>query len=205
MSAEQMGRKAFDARIRKARAEGKAGQAQILVRLAGLSHEELAKVSPSVISLLGPKGLGMLSAMRRDIPTGTAVRLSTAARTAVGSLPVPGSNHGSWRIWFCCAVLLGAGPIFDLCRPSIESVFDSGARPAAASTWPPCPRLDVYTDGCLYRIGGASTSARQLARHLGMSLERLVATNPHLNPHADTPLAKGTPIAVWRGKLALDR
>lgn len=201
-----MGRKAFDARIRKVRAEGKAGRAQIVTRLAALSHEELAKVSPSVISLLGPKGLGILSAMRRDIPTGTAVRLSTAATTAVGSRPVPGrSNRESWQIWFCCAVLLGAGPIFDLCRPSIEGVFDSGARPVATSKWPPCPRLDVYTDGCLYRIGGASTSARQLARHLGMSLERLVATNPHLNPHADTPLAKGTPIVVWRGKLALDR
>lgn len=194
----------FGNRVKTAIAEGRVGRREIVAQLAGLPLEQLAKALPSWIPILGPQGLEMLVSMRRDIPVGVTGGPHSMKPPAPMKPPVAIKKvRRRWPIWVAYLVLLFSGPVFDSTSPFLERMTGKSARPILVSTWPKCPRLNRHTDGCLYRTGNLDTTLRQLAYRLGLSVDELARANHHLATTADSPLARGTLIVVWRGTAAL--
>lgn len=207
MSAEQEKTPGFDAALKHAISEGKAGRAEIVARLAGLSLEDLAKVPASAITLLGPGGLAALAAARGDLPAGlTPVGQEISTLEPRNAAPSPsGSPKNRTNVLagvFVLLVLL-SGPIFDAVRPLARQVMDAGWRPTNVSIWPRCTRLDAYVDGCLYRVGGNATTLVDIADRLQIPATRLMASNTHLRADTRSVLPRGADVVVWRGRLVL--
>lgn len=197
----------FKDKVNDAIAAGKTGRSEILARLAGLPLEELARVPPSTIALLGPGGLAALASARGDLPVGLA-----SAERRMPEPPGPPANAGSHaarknKVNILAGVfallVLASGPVFDAFRPIVGRMMDIGWRPVDASTWPRCARLDAYVDGCLYQVGGVSTTLNGIAGHLDMKAERLARFNRHLPADVRSLLPRGVKIVVWRGELEL--
>lgn len=209
MKSEAIEENSFSATIEHAIAEGEKGRSEILAHLAALPLERLAAVPSAAFSMLGARGLACLAAMRSDLP---------ASIEAVPSLPLPQTTKaerskrpsrraGSLLIALLLPVslLLAAGPLYERLAPVIARSTDQGWRPAHPALWPACPRLDDYVDGCLYRIGGTTTTLKDVASRLSLPEQQVVQVNGHLQSESDVRLARDAVVVVWRGRLQLRR
>ena len=209
MKSEAIEKNSFSATIEHAIAEGEKGRSEILAHLAALPLERLAAVPSAAFSMLGARGLACLAAMRADLPAGIE---------AVPSLPVPRPakpERGKrlsrrtrsllFGLLLPVSLLLAAGPLFERLAPVIARSTDPGWRPANPAQWPACPRLDAYVDGCLYRIGGTTTTLKQVANRLSLPEQQVVQANGHLRSESDVRLERDAVVVVWRGRLQLRR
>lgn len=206
MSAKNPNKEKFDSRINGAIAERKLGRKEIVDRLAGLTLEELARVPPSTLALLGPGGLAALAAARGDLSEGLVSASNRAALTpdkGVARTATPSGKKSYVWVVIGTLCLLASGPLYDLVQPFAKRTMDVGWRSVDASDWPACRRLDAVVDGCVYRVGGNSTTLAEIARHLHMPKDMLASLNQQVAAAPGAPLPRGTKVIVWRGNLEL--
>lgn len=197
----------FHLNVERAMAEAEAGRAELIAKLANLSLQDLAKVPPSTIAALGAGGLARLTAARGDLPSA----LSPPERRVPGAEPSAAAMprrsvtpmHGPIFVGLSLALVLAAGPVFDVVRPYALQMMDSGWRPLDAARWPRCHRLDAQVDGCLFRVEGSTTSLADIAARLEMPVTLLASANSHIPPNSSMAIARGTDVVVWRGKMKL--
>jgi hypothetical protein len=86
-------------------------------------------------------------------------------------------------------------------QPAVALIRPPSALSSDVNRWPRCPRLDRYTDACLYVVQERLrwSDATQL---LVLPLDTLRATNRHLG--AGDLLPRGAVLVVWRGQLRLE-
>jgi len=193
--------------LKQAVSEGEAGRKELISRLAALSLEDLAKVPPSTLALLGPEGLARLSATRSDLTSGLVARNHSARQHPEHQMPDAKPNvkrRNFSRLGGMLSIfVLFAGPTLDEARPFAGQIMDKRWRPADASTWSQCPRLNAYVDGCVYVTGNGQTTLAKLAHYLEIPPDRLLDVNRHLTGDFHQRLAGGSTVVVWRGKLQL--
>ena len=95
------------------------------------------------------------------------------------------------------------GFLVDFARPLVAISLDEGVRPISTETWPNCRRLDLYTDGCLYKTSSGRLSLERAAAFLRMPAGELAAVNTHLASSPTTPLPVDSTIIVWRAAMTL--
>ncbi len=188
-------------------AEAEAGRAELIAKLANLSLQDLAKVPPSTISALGAGGLARLAAARGDLPSGLSQPERRIPKADPSSAAMPRRSvkptNGRIFVGLSLALVLAAGAFFDVVRPYALQMMDSGWRPVEAARWPRCHRLDTHVDGCLYRVGGSTTTLADIAARLEMPVTLLASANSHIPPNSSMAIARGTDVVVWRGKMKL--
>lgn len=207
MVAEQKATFNFDAMLKTAMSEGNAGRTELVARLAALPVEDLARVKPSTLAMLGASGLAALTQARDDLPSGLTPNGRPPSGMPDPTEPVGAVRKGSVRrtvfpgLLILLILLAGAGA--EHLRPLAAAMNDPGWRRVDVSTWPTCQRLAPYVDGCLYRTVKGSTSLADIANHLAMPVPDLVAVNRHLLSASRSPLKPGSKVVVWRGRLEL--
>ena len=193
--------------LKQAVSEGEAGRKEIISKLAALSLEDLAKVPPSTLALLGPEGLARLSASRSDLTSGLVARNHSARQHPEHQIPDAKPNvkrrNFSRLVGMLGIFVLFAGPLLDLVRPFAGQMMDKGWRPADASAWSRCPRLNAYVDGCVYVTGNGQSTLAKLAHYLEIPPDTLLDANRHLTGNFHQRLAGGSKVVIWRGKLEL--
>ncbi|MGY4598117.1 hypothetical protein ACVWXL_005863 [Bradyrhizobium sp. GM22.5] len=91
-------------------------------------------------------------------------------------------------------VSLAVGPALDWWHYRTPPV-----RSAQASTWPPCPRLSGWVDGCTY-VPMRDMAWDRAASLLEMSETELRQTNQHIN---QAYIPAQTTLVVWRHRSQL--
>lgn len=205
---DRSSRKAFEAKLESAKAEGTAGRQELLDRLARMDMEKLIGLPASSLAILGPTGLARLAAMREDL-AGIARKLDKAASprssTDITQVSPRQSNQPTGSIAVVVLSIIVAGVCVDLVRPMLMSwMFDPGVRSRQTSIWPSCPRLDGRVDGCVYKVGGTTLSLGRVAELTEIPIDRVLAANRHLPKVTDAVLQNGSHVVIWRDRLQLE-
>lgn len=202
---DRSAKKAFEAKLEAAKAEGTAGRKELLDRLARMDMEKLIGLPASSLAILGPTGLARLAAMREDLAgidrtSGKAVLPSTSA--SITQAAPRQSVHPVRSIAVVVLSILTVGVGLDLMRPMLMPwMFDPGTRSRQTSLWPSCPRLDGHVDGCVYTVGGTMLSLGRVADLTDIPIDRVLTANRHLPNVTDAVLQKGSQVLIWRDRL----
>jgi hypothetical protein len=196
--------KSFLADVASARAKSEAAEAEVINTLKGMSPAEFARVPRSVLSGLTNQ---QYEAVVKAIAPGIKLKQATPPALAV---PKPKARLGiRWMPRSAaaagCAIMLGTLTIFAVlaATPALERWSYSGPllRTADVATWPKCPRLTRWTDGCLYQVTrGVSWS------DAAGSLDIPETTLRELNRHIRFPdIPSGSSLCVWRYRFELQQ
>lgn len=198
----------FEATLKAAQSQGLEGRRELLEKLARMPMEKVVALPANSLAILGPQGLARLAAMREEL-TGTERKAKKVDRSL--DVPVseqraaPRSRSPILSTALMVATILGAGWLIDLVRPVLYPVLvDTGVRARDTSQWPACRRLDHHVDGCLYESVSGQLTLGKVGALTDIPVETMLAANRHFGAHPHSPVAKGTRIVIWRGRLRLE-
>ena len=196
-----------------------AARDEVFARLKQLPPEERAKVSPETFARLTPEQFAtllgrplpkispemVLADFKPDqdadaLPDRRTGRLLPFAGNAAIKIRSP--LHCALRLAGAVGLCTGLASTASVClAPYAARLTPPPIRQVSAATWPQCSRLTPSTDGCVYYVESALTWPGA-AQMLGMPLPVLLHAN---NASSAMPLAKGSPIIVWRFRGSLQK
>jgi hypothetical protein len=198
------------AQIETAIADGKAACDDLFQHLKGLKSADLADALPQAIGRLTHKQIATLLA------PGQGQKMAKPERkeaTAPNDEFFPIGEWGAKLQSLSPTVLASVAALTVMLMSTAfainiewayEVISRSGIhRPMATHYWPPCPRLSVTIDGCVYRVQ-SSISLDKASLWLGMPADQILRTNPQIAAN-QAALPAYTPLVIWRGVGSLQQ
>ena len=205
----------FQSALASALVDRNTARDEIFAWLRGLTPEERAKVPPEQFARLTAEQFAALlgrampqkpfeAANGNSGPDLASPRNWRKGRRSglhgAGTLNVHSPFHRAAKLASIVGICTGLTSIAAVyLAPYAARLAPPPIRQVSAATWPQCPRLTSSADGCVYYVESALTWPGA-AQMLGMPLPVLLHAN---NASGATPLAKGSPIIVWRFRRPL--
>ena len=189
--------------VANAKAKGDAADRSIVADLKGLPPADFARVPREILS-------GLSNTRYAEIVGSIAPDVTLPAPESASAV-APGRRSLRLAIsWIPRAVVamvtaLVAGMVILLIAINAGALIDWWSysqplvRTAEVEGWPTCPRLDRWTDGCVYHVT-KGISWRAAARDLELPESYLRRLNRHI---ADDPIPAGAIVVVWRERFPL--
>jgi hypothetical protein len=191
--------------VANAKAEGDAADRSVVARLKGLSPADFARVPREILSgLSNARYADIVGSIAPDVTLPASEPLRTIAPRRQ-SLRIAATVSWIPRAVVAVMAALTTGMVILLIAVNIGLVADwwSSSQPLVRSvevqTWPACPRLDRWTDGCIYDMT-KGLSWRQAAHDLDLPESYLRRLNRHIS---DDPISTGASLIVWRERFPL--
>jgi hypothetical protein len=191
--------------VASAKAKGDAADRSVVARLKGLSPQDFARVPRDILSGLSNAGYAdIVGSIAPDV-TLPAAKTPPAISPRRRSLRLAGVASWMPRELVAMATALVSGMVILLIavNAGLVSHWWSSSQPlfrsAEVQAWPACPRLNRWTDGCVYHVT-KGFSWREAARDLDLPESYLRQLNRHV---PDDPILTGASLIVWRDRFPL--
>jgi len=205
----------FQSAMASALADRNTARDEIFAWLRGLPPEDRAKVPPEKFARLTAEQFAMLLGRSRPQKSFEAANSNSGPASDTPFNRQKGGRtrlYGTGTLKICSPFQRAAklASIVGICTglASISAVYltpytarlaPPPIRQVSAAKWPQCSRLTSSTDGCVYYVESALTWSAA-AQMLDIPLPVLLQAN---NASGASPLAKGSPIIVWRFRRPL--
>lgn len=187
--------------VASAKAKGDAADAGVVAKLRSLSPENFARVPREILGgLSNTQYADVVGSIAPDlklkVPKVSPRRRSPRVADVVSWIP---------RVLVATGTALSAGAVILLVAINAGPLINwwSYSQPLARSVevggWPACPRLDRWTDGCVYHVT-AGISWQDAARGLDLPESYLRRLNRHI---PDPAIPATASLIVWRERFPL--
>jgi hypothetical protein len=186
--------------VESAKAKGDAADTELIKKLKTLSPEDFARVPRQVLSMVSNQQYA-------DIVRTIAPDMTLKQPKLISPSPRLKRRIWSWLprpfVAIVSGFLLGVAILCAIIFTPTVVEWWSYATPLTretdATTWPRCPRLTRWTDGCVYRVKSGLTWT-EAAGYLDMPLSNLIRVNRHIQTDM---IPAGATLIVWRDRFKL--
>lgn len=195
--------KTFLADVASARAKSETAEVDLIKRLKGMSPADFARVPRNVLNgLTNQQYEAVVQAiapgieLKQEAPP--PARPATKPKACLGLRWMPRAAIAAG-----CAIVLGTLTTMAVLEatPALErwSYSRPLLRAADVTTWPKCPRLTRWTDGCVYRVT-SGLSWTDAAGYLDLPETTLRDLNRHIRfPY----IPADSSLVIWRYRFEL--